>query len=111
MSAVLAGAIVGGLLLVAAGAWLWRPGGPAHLQAIAARRRRSHATWLGLDDLDDRELELVIRMRYVDVWPADEARERILRRRALAEEIRRSRLRGHRAKNGRRRRPPIDRAG
>lgn len=105
MTGALLAAVVAGVLLIVLGGWLWRPGGPAVAARLAARRRASHAAWIGLEDLDDRELELVIQMRYVDAWPPAEARERVLRRRALAEEIRRNRLAGHRGKGGRRRRP------
>lgn len=78
-------------------------------ERVAEWRRASHASWVGIDDLDDSELAQVISLRYRGAWDSEAVRDRILRRRELAEQLRRSRLPGHRGAGGRRRRPTSNR--
>lgn len=104
--------IVAGAILALAGiACVMQLRGGWLSDRVARSRAASHATWVGLEDLDPRELAIVVELRYSpNRWTGDQVRDRILRRRALAEDLRRNRLPGNRGKGGRRRRqlrPPL----
>lgn len=60
------------------------------LPTVAAEsRKRALGRWVGLEDLTSRELERVILCRYKEGMTSTQAREELLRRRAIAEELRR----------------------
>lgn len=81
---VMVAVVAGGLLLlvlvvVARPRWL------------VDRRRAAQGRWVGIEDLSDHELQRVVVLRGMAGATPDQVRERILRRRAVEETLRRRR--------------------
>lgn len=67
---------------------------------LVDRRRAAQARWVGLEDLTDHELQRVVVLRGMTGATPDQVRERILRRRAVEETLRRTRETKARQRSG-----------